>query len=518
MGQINLGKSVTDALDKKKWIIPVSFIFTVLITVAGFVLLANRGISSLEKVYDFNIGADLFCLAICSMLFFSCIQDRGNRGGYTRVFVLLLSICATGLFLDECCWLVQGVAELRVFNTVTNVLYYANGAISIYFFLRFVTNALNLDGRLMRALNLLLNVLLVPTVVLCFVNFFYPIYFSVDEAGVYARAGASYFISQVYLVLGMIVVIVGLIISRAPVKTRIIMASFVAIPVANQILTVFEFGLSTQYASMLVSIVLIYGVVFADREKMMAANENELALATRIQTSMLPTIFPAFPERSDLDIYASMDPAKEVGGDFYDFFLMDNDRLVVVIADVSGKGVPAALFMMATKILIENCVQSCGSPAEALSKVNDQICRGNQADMFVTVWLGVLDLKTGLLTAANAGHEYPFYKDAGGSFEIVRDKHGFVIGGMQGIKYREYTVQMQKGSKLFIYTDGVPEATDEKKEMFGVGRLQEALNVNEGGTPREILEGVSGAVAAFVGEAPQFDDLTMLCIEFKGKE
>ncbi len=243
---------------------------------------------------------------------------------------------------------------------------------------------------------------------------------------------------------------------------------------------------------------------------------TELALAKRIQAAMLPNTFPAFPERSDFDIYASMNPAKEVGGDFYDFFLVDDDHLAVVIADVSDKGVPAALFMMVSRILILNHAMNGLSPAQVLEKVNDQICANNREEMFVTVWLGILDLKTGRLTAANAGHEYPALKRADGRFELMKDPHGFVIGGLPDMTYDEYEWQLTPGTKVFVYTDGVPEAGVSRSDLFGTDRMLQALREAEDGTPKEILGAVDRAVAAFVKDAPQFDDLTMLCVEYFG--
>ena len=244
---------------------------------------------------------------------------------------------------------------------------------------------------------------------------------------------------------------------------------------------------------------------------------TELALATRIQADMLPNIYPAFPERPEFDIYATMTPAKEVGGDFYDFFLIDEDHLGLVIADVSGKGVPAALFMMISKMLVQNYAMLGKSPAEALKAVNHQICSNNREEMFVTVWFGVLDIRNGRITAANAGHEYPAVMLAGGRFELLKDKHGFVIGGMDGFPYKEYEIQITPGSRLFLYTDGVPEATDANQEMFGTDRMLEALNIEPTASPETILRHVREAVNGFVKDAEQFDDLTMLCLEFREK-
>ncbi|MBQ7465683.1 MAG: PP2C family protein-serine/threonine phosphatase, partial [Oscillospiraceae bacterium] len=266
-----------------------------------------------------------------------------------------------------------------------------------------------------------------------------------------------------------------------------------------------------------------YHYVQAVRERHRLALENErigveLALATRIQSNSLPKEFPPFPDRHEFDLYASMTPAKEVGGDLYDFFLIDEDHLALVIGDVSGKGVPAALFMMVASALIRNAALAEISPAKVLTTVNRQICARNPEEMFVTVWMGVLEISTGILTAANAGHEYPAVKKAQGSFELLKDRHGVVIGAMDGVRYREYTLPLEPGDQVFVYTDGVAEATDLHETLFGTDRMIDALRQGENGTPEQVLETVRRAVDAFVGKAPPYDDLTMLCLHYLGAE
>ena len=260
--------------------------------------------------------------------------------------------------------------------------------------------------------------------------------------------------------------------------------------------------------------------VYMDRiQEFAAENERigaELNLASRIQLAMLPMIFPPFPEHDELDIYATMIPAKEVGGDFYDFFMVDESHLALVMADVSGKGVPAALFMTITKVLLQNEILSGKNPAKVLETINERICRNNTEEMFVTVWLGILDLRTGMLTCSNAGHEYPILRQPGGHFEILKDKHGFVIGGMPGMKYTDYTVKLEAGAKIFVYTDGVPEAERGDREQFGMERTVSTLRLFEDLPPQSIVTGMSSAVYDFVGEVPQFDDLTMLLLHYKG--
>ncbi len=251
--------------------------------------------------------------------------------------------------------------------------------------------------------------------------------------------------------------------------------------------------------------------ITSERERIVA----ELSLASKIQENSVPNVFPAFPDRTDFDIYASMTPAKEVGGDFYNYFLIDDDHLAFLIGDVSGKGVPAALFMMVMNIIISNRTQMGGTPAEILKFVNNRICERNQLDMFVTLWLGILELSTGRVTAANAGHDDAAVYRTSGSFELFKTKHGLVLGAMPDIQYKDFEIQLGQGDKLFLYTDGVPEAMDGNNNMFTMGRMMEALNEYKNGTAQEVLQGVHECVNAFVGDAPQFDDLTMLCIELK---
>ena len=278
------------------------------------------------------------------------------------------------------------------------------------------------------------------------------------------------------------------------------------------------------------------GTITAEKERI----STELALAENIQKSMLPSTFPAFPDHTEFDVYATMTPAKEVGGDFYDFRMLDDDHLYITIADVSGKGVPAALFMMSTMIILANNAKSGKSPSEILQDTNNTICKKNPEEMFVTVWVGILELSTGKMKAANAGHEYPIIMQPAGPFKEERDVHGMVLGAMDGMKFPEYEICLQSGAKLFLFTDGISEATNAEQKMFGVKRLVEVLNgveeVNAAGpedvagtiasaatanslregAPQDILAGVSAAVDGFVKEAPQFDDMTMVCLEYSG--
>ncbi len=244
--------------------------------------------------------------------------------------------------------------------------------------------------------------------------------------------------------------------------------------------------------------------------------QAELNVATQIQADMLPRKFPPFPERKEFALYATMTPAKEVGGDFYDFFLIDDDHLALVIADVSGKGVPAALFMVIAKTLIKNRAAMGGSPAEILGTVNNQLCDGNEAGLFVTVWLGILEISTGKIAAANAGHEYPAVKRADGVWNLMKAKHSPAVAVREGLAFRESEFELRPGDSLYLYTDGVAEATNAENELYGTARMIEALNRHADEPVEQLLPSMKSEVDAFVGEAPQFDDITMVTLRYFG--
>ena len=254
--------------------------------------------------------------------------------------------------------------------------------------------------------------------------------------------------------------------------------------------------------------------VTAEKERIGA----ELSVATHIQASMLPCIFPAFPNRREFDIYATMTPAKEVGGDFYDFFLVDDDHLAVVIADVSGTGVPAALFMVIAKTLIKDHTQSGKPPEEVFTEVNRQLCEANDENLFVTAWMGVLEISTGKLVYVNAGHNPPVIGRKNGETEFLRSRPGFVLAGLDFTKYRAGSLELMPGDLLYLYTDGVTEAMNTAQELYGEERLKRTLDANVSAAPEEIFKAVKKDLDDFVADAPQFDDITMLAMRYLGRE
>lgn len=253
--------------------------------------------------------------------------------------------------------------------------------------------------------------------------------------------------------------------------------------------------------------------ITAEQERMGA----ELSIATEIQEGTLPKVFPAFPDRSEFNIYASMVPAKEVGGDLYDFFMVDDDHLAMVIADVSGKGVSAALFMVIVKTLIQNQTELGGQdPAEVFGHVNAKLMRINKAHMFVTAWMGILTISTGEVIYVDAGHEYPALYRNGKAFEVFMDEHGIPLAAKRRFEFKSDRFTLQPGDTIYVYTDGVPEANNEDGEMFGKERMLEALNRDPGADPETLINNVGEAIDGFVKDAPQFDDTTMLCLKYFG--
>ena len=252
-------------------------------------------------------------------------------------------------------------------------------------------------------------------------------------------------------------------------------------------------------------------------EEAKARFSKDLEIAKQIQHSSLPSVFPPYPNRKDFSIFANMYPAKEVGGDFYDFYLVDENHLAFVIADVSGKGIPGAMFMMTSKTLIKSHTESGLAVNDVFTNVNTQLCENNEAGMFVTAWMGILDLKTGMVKFANAGHNPPLIKHADGTFEYLKSKANFVLAGMDGIRYKEQEIQLEKGDKIYLYTDGVTEAHNDKNELYGEERLLKCLNSVKDKSVDDICQKIKEDVELFVGTAEQFDDITMLCVSFNEK-
>ena len=240
--------------------------------------------------------------------------------------------------------------------------------------------------------------------------------------------------------------------------------------------------------------------------------DTELKYAREIQFSALPSVYP---DREEIELFALMDRAREVGGDFYDFYFLDRNELVFLIADVSGKGIPASLFMMRAKTILKSFAENRIPPAEIFARANEQLCEGNETNMFVTAWMGILDLENGELKYVNAGHNHPLLRRKGGTFEYLKDHSGFVLAGMEGITYKAQTVVLDPSDEIFLYTDGVVEATDANEQLYGDDRLQNCLNAHLDEDAQSICAAVRKDVDDFYNGSPQFDDITEISVKFR---
>ena len=463
---------------------------------------------------QYDIGVDSLGGLIAAALFYGCMYQKGDG---IREFRLLIILVSLSFLVNELMYYTLLVPDWRVCCFTLCLIIKLIDLGMIFLFYRYVRIMLSFKNKLSRIVDRLSPILLAVQAILLLINIFFAFTFFIDETGMYRTTGIS-FMEDIYLILVSLVTAILIINSNNPRNQKAAALTFIILPLIEYNVMGQSFGNAAQYGMILMSLIIMYCVIFNEKNRKLVSTEAELNMATVIQAGLLPSIFPAFPERPEFDIYASMDPAKEVGGDFYDFFMIDDDHLGLVIADVSGKGVPAALFMMSSKILINDHALMGGTPAEILTRVNQQIKAANKARMFVTVWLGILEISTGKLTTANAGHEYPMIH-SDGKYELFKDKHGIAIGAIPKAKYVDQEIFLKRGDSIFVYTDGVAEATDTNNELFGTDRTLEALNaMPEGASQEEILKGVRAAVDAFIKEAPQFDDLTMLGLKYYGPE
>ena len=478
-------------------------------------------VSVVDLINILFIAAGIGICGLCFLQITSSIHLRKEIRSYFQLFFTLILVYITTHLARQVLSGIPGDGIRTTLYTVTFIEMITAGFMA--YMMSMLVVAVSKVQKNTKVLNVVLLVLFCIHALILIIGSIFDFIYLFDTGNVYHR-GTGYILSNFSPFVMLVIDMVLLIICRKKIDKRVKMAFWIYLiaPVAAILVQSIFFGIQFIIFATVGAAVFMFSVIikvqnekYEKQQLERSKIKTELTLATRIQANMLPNIFPAFPDRPEFDIYASMDPAKEVGGDFYDFFLIDEDHLCLVMADVSGKGVPAALFMMAAKIILANYAKMGKSPAEILTSANASICSSNREDMFVTVWLGILELSTGKLTAANAGHEYPVLRQSDGNFELYKDKHGFVIGGMEGLKYKEYSINMKPGAKIFLYTDGVPEATDSEDQLFGTERMVAALNKNPESSPQEILKSVRSSVDDFVKNAEQFDDLTMLCMEYK---
>ena len=508
-------------LDKKskRLAIITSFIYLGMVALLGQGLWL-RGTQNLPGVYVLNVGMEIIAILMGYMLFISCMVDVQKSGTDLRWFIYLLNVSMYWAFTDAGSWLLDGVAKLRILNIADNTILFLCTPLSAYCFWKYLTGLVSVNRKFEKRMDKLLGYIVLIAVALRVVNLFNGMYFTVDAAGVYQR-GPLYPLSMLSSVLVLVAVASVAVAERKQLQTHQIVAVvlYILAPFAAAVLTVLVYGLSVASSVIMLILLLMYCVLNISQGKERAIADRDLAVASAIQKNVLPKIFPYLPERKEFDIYATMTPTKEVGGDFYDFFMIDDDHIAIVIADVSGKGMPAALFMMVARTLIKNQTQGATfdkDPREILAQVNNQLCEGNEMELFVTAWLGIVTLSTGELKYASAGHEYPAFSKGGRNFFILKERNSPPLATMEGLKFNGGEVELQEGDVIYVYTDGVTEATDSEKELFGLDRMLDALNTDVNADPKQIDTNVRTAIDAFVKDAPQFDDITMLTFRYNG--
>ena len=504
----------------KKKVILASLIYITLIFVCVQSLFL-RGLGNLKPIYIFNISGDIMGMLTGYVLFICCIIDVQKTGSNLKWLLYLINVVYFALFTDAVAWLVDAVPSLAAVNLIDNVLYYCCTPFEAFFFWHYTISYLDYNSKRIKRINRIIKYGLFAALFVRLLNLFIPIYFSITPEGLYQRT-PNYSFSLIYAYFT-IVACLGIVIKeRKHLHTHQVVTFFIYAlgPLVVSVITLPIYGLSIISGVLMLILLLIYCVLNVSQGRERAITDRDLAIAAALQKGLLPRTFPPFPDKTEIDIYASMTPAKEVGGDFYDFFMVDENHIAMVIADVSGKGVPAALFMMISRTIIKTQTMNSPDldPRKIFEKVNNQLCDGNTMGLFVTAWLGIIDLQTGTLSYSNAGHEYPILKKADGNFELVKEKHSPPLGAMEGLKFKGGESVIEPGDTIFLYTDGVTEATNADDRLFGTDKMLKALNENPALSLKELDEALRRSIKAFVKEAPQFDDITMLSIRYFGRQ
>ena len=505
------------------------FIFICFLFMAINLLTIHRGTENMENAWEFTCGMEILGIVTCLVVYYSCMQNQYAYGSMTNRFCALLVTAALSLFLDEWSWLVQGVPERRVENVASNVLLYINTYTMGLMFWIYAYNVLEVKTKIVRLSTKVFFALYLIASFICVLNIFFPIYFTIDAAGVYSRAPLYSFRMFCYIALipGVIEIIFS---DKVSIRERIIVSSFIALPLLAETLSYFRFGMSTKPTASMLAIVLNYVGLVAKRDVNISKAKGEVEIASNIQKGILPKDTSRMTGRKNYDIYASMTPVQEVGGDYYDYFMIDDTHLAILVADVSDKGLGAAFFVMITKVLIKTKAELGGTPSEIIKYVDDRMSKANTSLMFVTMWLGIIDLANGHVEACNAGHDYPAIlrsqtdQEKSEGFVIEKTEHGPPIAFLPGMPFPGISFDLKPGDRIFLYTDGLTEAKriapvhsgtkHSKAERFGTDRMLEVLNTHKSDNSRNLITAMQKAVADFADDEPQFDDITMLTFTY----
>lgn len=345
-------------------------------------------------------------------------------------------------------------------------------------------------------------------------NLITPVTFTVTADGMYLDT-EIYIIEEVFLAVTSILTTIMVFMSHNPFSQKAAALTFIFLPLIEYFILGGSFGEASQYGIILMSLIIMYCVISNVKSRKLAATQTDLQIASKIQTNALPPVAPEFPNHPNVNLRCSMHTAKEVGGDFYDYFVLDENRVCFLIADVSGKGTPAALFMMTAKTMIKDYALTKDSTSEIFNAVNVRLCENNEEGMFATAWIGIVDTRTMTLQYTNAGHNYPFFLRRGKNCEPLKTVHGLFLAGMEFTQYKQTEIKLEPGDRLLLYTDGVTEAHNRTDALYGEERLEKVLESTQDSTGEQVLDCIFKDVNDFAGETPQFDDITMVVLSIK---
>lgn len=488
-------------------------------------ILFHYHVVHMDRLVVMQVAADIFSMTLGTVLFvIACIKDWDEMDNLKLWYLRILAAVYVIIFADAISWILAGHQETYIFSVIADNLLFFDSPIIPFFYYCYVEEYLRVrERRAVKYIRMVVEVGIVIALLMRVVNIFHPIYFYYDQAGIYHR-GNLYPLSNLYTFTCAMLAIVLAIIYRKRIKKYqlILLISFIVVPLSCVVINFLVYGLTPMFDAMMVVLTSLYILINVRKSRENSAIMAEFSMAGNIQREMLPNILPEVTDTENYDLFATMTPAFEAGGDFYDYFMLDDKTLAFLIADVSDKGIGAALFMAVSKAVIKMRAQAGGSPSEVLSDVDKRLGKDNDLGMFVTVWLGYLDIETGHVVACNAGHDFPMLylqsdeRAKAEGFFIYKTEHGLGVAMFPGMDYPEIEFDMKPGDRIFLYTDGVNEAQGKENEQFGLDRLQSVLNAHLSDSSMELCNSVKSAVDSFVGNAPQFDDMTMLALTYRG--
>ena len=460
------------------------------------------------QTFLFDCGIDTIGALVSAGLFYGCMKQEGEGASAFRILNVFVS---TGFIVNFLLYFTLGVPGQKVLPFIFALLSKLLDLLMIYYFYQYVRRTLNFEGKLARWAEKGIPILLALQTLVILSNIFYPTTFLIDEQGMY-QATDFLIIEDIYLIVTSIITAILILRCKRPVNQKVAGLTFIFLPLINYITLGGTFGNASQYGMILVALIIMYCIIFNEKSSKLAAAESELNMAAHIQIDALPPVAPEFPDHPNVSLRASMHTSREVGGDFFDYFAIDENRICFLIADVSGKGVPAALFMMTSKTIIRDYALTQGSTSEIFTAVNARLCENNETCMFVTSWIGILDTRTMTLQYTNAGHNYPMIQLKGQPCKEIKVNHGLCLGGIEFTRYKQEEIQLRPGDRLLLFTDGVVEAHDMDNHLYGSRRLQQMLDDARDCPGEQVLDRILDDVNKFAEGVPQFDDITMVIL------